>query len=102
MAIAQGLSNSKTYVENRIYNDSLKNFSEFDKLTSDEKYKANLYFNYSTFIIIENSYDNLLQDQYKKLNIIPELLANHNENTIIYRISSYYINYIFLLNTFHK
>ena len=80
MAIAQGLSNSKTYVENRIYNDSLKNFSEFDKLTSEEKYKANLYFNYSTFIIIENSYDNLLQDQYKKLNIIPELLANHNEN----------------------
>ena len=39
-----------------------------------------LYFNYSTFFIIENSYDNLLQDQFEKLREIPDLLTKHNDN----------------------
>ena len=39
-----------------------------------------LYFNYSTYFIIENSYDNLLQNQFEKLREIPDLLTKHNNN----------------------
>ena len=79
MSIAQMLSNSLFFVENNNYN-SINGTSGYDYLTPEAKENAMLYFNYSTFFIIENSYDNLLQNQFEKLREIPDLLTKHNEN----------------------
>ena len=54
--------------------------TSFNVLPEELQSKVMLYFNYSTFFIIENSYDNLLQDQFEKLREIPDLLTKHNEN----------------------
>ena len=73
--------------------------------------KLKIKHNYTTFSIIENSYDNLLQNQFEKLKEIPDLLTKHNENKkkacifndiIIYRINTYFINFIFLFYSFNK
>ena len=99
MSMAQFLSNAKTYVESEIYNSSLTNFSAYKALTSDERKNYDLYFDYSTYIIIENSYNNLLKDQFNKLNIIPELLTEHNENNKnpIYLMILLYLGLIVIL-----
>ena len=79
MSIAQMLSNSLFFVENKYYN-SISGINAYDDLSEEEKEKAMLYFNYSTYFIIENSYDNLLQNQFEKLKEIPDLLTKHNDN----------------------
>ena len=81
MSIAQMLSNSLFFVENKYYNViDPENKTLFDDLPEETKNKTLLYFNYTTFSIIENSYDNLLQNQFEKLKEIPDLLTKHNEN----------------------
>ena len=79
MSIAQILSNSLSYISNPIYSN-INNYTkeEFQELSEKEKMDIMLYFEYSTFIIIENSYDNLLPNQFKKLLEIPTILANYN------------------------
>ena len=68
MSIAQMLSNSLFFVENKYYNVIVpENKTLFDDLPEETKNKTLLYFNYTTFSIIENSYDNLLQNQFEKL-----------------------------------
>ena len=80
MSIAQILSNSLSYISQPIYNTiSSETKNEFKNLTKDEQTDILLYFNYSTFIIIENSYDNLLPNQFKKLLEIPTILSNYNK-----------------------
>jgi len=79
MSIAQMLSTSLFFVENANYN-SINGTSAYYSLSDEDKENAMLYFNYSTFYIIENSYDNLLQDQFEKLKEIPDLLTKHNSN----------------------
>jgi len=80
MSIAQILSNSLSYISEPIYNTITEDTKkEFKSLTEDEKTDILLYFNYSTFIIIENSYDNLLPNQFKKLLEIPTILSNYNK-----------------------
>ena len=97
MSIAQMLSNSLFFVENKYYNSL--NSTEFDELPELTKNITLLYFNYSTFSIIENSYDNLLQNQFDKLREIPDLLTKHNDNKKkpIYLIILLYIGLIFIL-----
>ena len=97
MSIAQMLSNSLFFVENNYYNSL--NTTTFNDLSEDIKNNAILYFNYSTFFIIENSYDNLLQDQFGKLSEIPDLLTKHNDNkkTPVYIMILLYIGLILIL-----
>ena len=78
MSIAQMLSNSLFFVDNEHY--QTLNSTILDYLSEKTKTNSLLYFNYSTHFIIENSYDNLLQDQFEKLKQIPDLLTKHNEN----------------------
>ena len=78
MSIAQMLSNSLYFVQNEYYQNL--NMTSFNVLPEEFQSKVMLYFNYSTFFIIENSYDNLLQDQFEKLREIPDLLTKHNDN----------------------
>ena len=79
MSIAQMLSTSLFFVQNEYYN-SINGTSTYDYLSDELKENAMLYFNYSTYYIIENSYDNLLQNQFEKLKEIPDLLTKHNEH----------------------
>ena len=79
MSIAQMLSTSLFFVQNENYN-SINGTSAYDYLSDELKLNAMLYFNYSTFYIIENSYDNLLQNQFEKLRELPGLLTKHNED----------------------
>ena len=80
MSIAQMLSNSLTYISNPIYNTiSEDSKNNFENLSPKEQMDILLYFDYSTFIIIENSYDNLLPNQFKKLLEIPTILSNYNK-----------------------
>ena len=81
MSIAQILSNSLSYVSDPAYNIiNSSSISLFRNLTALEKESLLLYFNYSTFIIIENSYDNLLPNQFEKLTEIPTILSDFNKN----------------------
>ena len=80
MSIAQILSNSLSYIMTPIYNNINENTSQiYEGLEELEKLNIELYFNYSTFIIIENSYDNLLPNQFKKLTEIPYILSDYNK-----------------------
>ena len=80
MSIAQILSNSLSYINDPNYNNiTERSKDEFNNKDDLEKLQIILYFNYSTFIIIENSYDNLLPNQFKKLTEIPTILSNYNK-----------------------
>ena len=88
MSISQMLSNTFTYLEDAKYNIN----------ETDEKYRTNSaeldYFNYVTFLIIENTYDNIMPNIYNKLIKIPEILSKFNINqqdTIILVIIIYAI-----------
>ena len=79
LSIAQILSNSLSYITHPVYKNISEQRKSFNLLTNLEKLKALLYFNYSTFIIIENSYNNLLPNQFKKLTEIPFILSDYNK-----------------------
>ena len=100
MSIAQVLSNSLSYVNHPIYNNTNQtSIANFKKLKDSEKLGYFLYFRYSTFIIIENSYDNLLPNQFKKLTEIPFILSDYNKarKTSIIIIILLYAGIIILL-----
>ena len=100
MSIAQILSNSLSYIMTPIYNTINESTSEIYKnLSSLERHSIELYFNYSTFIIIENSYDNLLPNQFKKLTEIPYILSDYNKarKTSIILIILLYAGFMVLL-----
>ena len=87
MSIAQLLSNSLSYLKSSIFNSILNN----TKFYND--YSRNLfYFNYMTYIIIENGYDNILPNQLKKISEIPNIISNSNNSK---SKSLYHIIFIF-------
>ena len=77
LSLAQFLTNSVFFFKNEIFNSitevNLKNFNENIE-------KNSLLFNYSTFLIIEYGYDNILPNLYKKISIIPNILSEYNIN----------------------
>ena len=79
MAITQLLSNTVSFYESNTYN----NIYESVITSFTENFDLNLvHFNYMTFIIIENGYNNILPNQFKKLMIIPDILSKYNsQNT---------------------
>jgi hypothetical protein len=72
MAINQLLSNSVVFAETSYFNSLTIN--SINGTYSDVKY----YFDYLTYIIIENGYDHILPNQIKKLNEIPDILKKVN------------------------
>ena len=100
MSIAQLLSNSFSYLKSPIFNS----------ISSDINFKNNsiknsIYFDYMTYIIIENGYDNILPNQFKKLLIIPDIIAKFNFSMtksldfviIIFLVIIFILCFIFLL-----
>jgi len=73
MSIAQLLSNSYTYLHSHIFNSISNNTAFYDDFS-----KNLFYFDYMTYIIIENGYDNILPNQIKKISKIPNIISNLN------------------------
>ena len=78
MAINQLLSNSIVFAETPYFNHLL-NIS----FTKDNYVFNRSYFDYMTYIIIENGYDNILPNQIKKLKEIPKILEKVNLNRTV-------------------
>ena len=72
-------------------NNFLKKFNLSDNIIFD--YEKEEYFNYLTYLIIENAYDNILPNLFIKLEKIPEVFTKYNigKNKIIYSIILIYI-----------
>ena len=86
MSISQLLSNSFSYLQDEKYNLT----ESGEKYINDEQEYE--YFQYVTHLIIENSYDNILPNQYKKLLEFPKILLQfntHQKDTILIVIIIY-------------
>ena len=73
MSVAQSLSNINSVLKNNYFN---LNISQ-EKLSNNSK----KYIHYIIFMAIENSYDNLLPNQYEKLRTIPQILKDYNSKS---------------------
>ena len=73
MSVAQSLSNINSVLKNNYFN---LNISQ-EKLSNNSK----KYIRYIIFMAIENSYDNLLPNQYEKLRTIPQILKDYNSKS---------------------
>ena len=79
LSLSQLLANALSYIEDKTYNTiSDVAYTQFNN--PQNLYKNNLYFNYMTYLIIENGYDNIVPNQLKKLSVIPEILFKYNSN----------------------
>ena len=75
MSIAQVLSNSHSYLYNSIYNSTY--YDSISLYNNDTHFFS---FEYMTHLIIENSYINLIPNEYIKILNIPVILSNYNSN----------------------
>ncbi len=73
MAISQSLSNINSVLKNDYFSLTISN----ENLTK----KSIQYIDYITFMAIENTYDNLLPNQYDKLRTIPHILKDFNSDS---------------------
>ena len=83
ISFVQFLSNCINYLKQYKYNNSRE--IEF----TDEKEE---FFNYTTYLIIENAYNNILPNLFIKLNKLPQLFSEYNsekKNTILFVIALY-------------
>ena len=75
MAVNQLLSNSIVFAETEYFNNILNTTINETNYISIQKY-----FNYMTYLIIENGYDHVLPNQLEKLNQIPKILSKVNSS----------------------
>ena len=80
MAMAQLLSNCISYLKNDIFNITNEALKNYNNLTEKNKEEIDIYSEHILFIIIENSYDNILPNHFKKVINIPEILKKYNED----------------------
>ena len=73
MSIAQMLSSCYSYLFDSPYNLSEQGLEGYDNDS-----QAPEYFKYTTHLIIENSYDSIIPNQFKKLLTIPDILSKYN------------------------
>ena len=77
LAMAQFLSNSLTFLKSPIFNSVIDNSSYFNN-TEDNKVS----FDYMTYLIIENGYNNIIPNFINKLIAIPNILSKFNISQI--------------------
>ena len=104
MAISQILSNSIYFSEEEIFSSIA---SETRNKYLEKKDLYEIYFNYITFIIIENGCKNILPNQINKTSTIPNILSKYNKKkteSLIFLVIIYfffvviiYIVYFFLI-----
>ena len=100
MAIDQFLSNTIYFIENDVFNST-------DDITKNKFYNEidiyQIYFNYITYLIIENGYDNILPNQIEKLKKIPDILTKYNlkrRKGIIFLVSIYLLSLIIISHVY--
>ena len=99
MAINQLLSNSITYFESSTFNN-INPLTNTFKMNFDTN---KMYFDYITFLIIENGYDNILPNQFDKLRKIPSILTkfnSHKTSSIITLVSLYAVIIVILCSIY--
>jgi hypothetical protein len=92
VSLVQFLCNCNNYLKKY-------NISENIEFTKDKEE----FFNYTTYLIIENSYNNILPNLFKKLNKLPILFSEYNtekKNTIIILITVY-ISFMLILSALY-
>ena len=80
MAMAQLLSNCISFLSNDNFNITEEAKKNYNNLSLKDKIEEDIYLEYILYIIIENSYDNILPNHLKKITNIPEILQKYNEN----------------------
>jgi PAS domain S-box-containing protein len=80
MAMAQLLSNCLSFLTNDIFNITNETIDIYNNLTIEEKNETDAYSAHILYIIIENSYDNILPNHLNKIEKIPLILQKYNEN----------------------
>ena len=95
MSIAQLLSDSLSYLTNVLFQRINYNSIYFLNIVDNK-----IYFDYMTYIIIENGYKNILPNLFDKLMKIPNKLKafNYSKLTIIDNYIVFFITIIFILN----
>jgi hypothetical protein len=92
VSLVQFLCNCNNYLKKY-------NISENIEFTKDKEE----FFNYTTYLIIENSYNNILPNLFRKLNKLPILFSEYNtekRNTIILLITVY-ISFMLILSVLY-
>ena len=84
-AMDQFLCNSKRF---SIINGSEEYLKEISK---DESFES--YFNYTSYLVIENGYNSILPEQFKKIKNIPIALQDYNTDFDILLLNIYEIKY---------
>ena len=80
MAMAQFLSNCISFLTNNNFNIDEETKNNYNSLTEKDKYEIDIYKDHILFIIIENAYDNIIPNHFKKITTIPDYLKKYNEN----------------------
>ena len=80
MAMAGLLSNCKSFLSNENFSITDEAKERYQNLSQKEKDETDRYLAHILHLIIENSYDNILPNHFKKINSIPEILIKYNEN----------------------
>ena len=78
LSIAQLLSNSHSYLKSNTFNNIISNISFFENENNNRNY-----FDYMTFLIIENGFNNILPNLFNKLMNIPNILIKFNYSQLI-------------------
>ena len=78
MAIGQLLSDSLIFLEYPSFKSIANSTSFFENYSNNKNY-----FYYITFLIIENGYNNILPNLFKKINNFPDILRRYNLHHII-------------------
>ena len=79
MAMAQLLSNCISFLNNENFNITQEALDNYQKLNPKEKNERDIYLEHILFIIIENGYDNIIPNHFKKITNIPDILKKYNE-----------------------
>ena len=79
MAMAQLLSNCISFLNNENFNITQEALDNYQKLNPKEKNERVIYLEHILFIIIENGYDNIIPNHFKKITNIPDILKKYNE-----------------------
>ena len=81
MAMGQFLSSCISFLTNKNFNISNEAINNYNSLSIKDKNELDIYSEHILYLIIENAYDNILPNHFKKIETIPENLRKYNENT---------------------
>ena len=79
MAMSQFLSNCISFITNDYSNIDEEAKNKYNDISEKDKYELDIYIEHILYIIIENAYDNIISNHFKKITTIPNKLKRYNE-----------------------